>query len=159
MVKCCVPLMHHSSFIRFHIAQFTESSLVSNVHLLIHFLFKVLTAKEFSDGFNIAAADLIFQFATSLICSCHTEVVTLYELVVRVLMARLESKPSSGKGWERVSSALDLLKTLVEETNMAALSGPEKGILKFQVEQVSIQLPSVNVEVLYNKTLSRCCLV
>jgi len=106
---------------------------------LVH---QVLTAKEFSDGLNVAAADLIFQFATSLISSCHTEVVTLYELVVRVLMARLESKPSSGKGWERVSSALGLLKTLVEETNMAALSGPEKGILKFQVEQV---LPSVMV--------------
>jgi len=106
---------------------------------LVH---QVLTAKEFSDGFNIAAADLIFQFATSLISSCHTEVVTLYELVVRVLMARLESKPSNGKGWEHISSALGLLKTLVEESNMAALSGPEKGILKFQVEQV---LPSVMV--------------
>ena len=95
-----------------------------------------MTAKEFLDGFNIAASELIFEFATSLISSCHTEVVTLYELVVRVLMARLESKPSSGKSWERVNSGLGLLKTLVEETNMADLSGPEKGILKFQVEQV-----------------------
>ena len=95
-----------------------------------------MTAKEFLDGFNIAASELIFEFATSLISSCHTEVVTLYELVVRVLMARLESKPSGGKSWERVSSGLGLLKILVEETNMADLSGPEKGILKFQVEQV-----------------------
>ena len=101
---------------------------------------QVLTAKEFSDGFNLAASELIFEFATSLIFSCHTEVVTLYELVVRVLMARLESKPSTGKSLERVDSALGLLKTLVEETNMAALSGPEKGILKFQVEQVSISI-------------------
>ena len=100
----------------------------------------MLTAKEFLNGFNLAASELIFQFATSLISSCHIEVVTLYELVVRVLMARLESKPSSGKRWERVNSALGLLKTLVEETNMAALSGPEKGILKFQVEQVPICL-------------------
>ena len=100
----------------------------------------MLTAKEFLNGFNLAASELIFQFATSLISSCHIEVVTLYELVVRVLMARLESKPSSGKSWERVNSALGLLKTLVEETNMSALSGPEKGILKFQVEQVSICL-------------------
>ena len=93
-------------------------------------------AKEFTDGFN-AASDLIFQFATCIISSCHIEVVSLYELVVRVLMARLESKPSSGRSWERVDSALGLLKTLVEETDMAALSGPEKDILKFQVEQVS----------------------
>ena len=107
-------------------------------------------AKEFTDGFNLAASDLIFQFATCIISSCHIEVVSLYELVVRVLMARLEFKPSSGRSWERVDSALGLLKTLVEETDMAALSGPEKDILKFQVEQVSIQPPSVNVEKLYN---------
>merc|ERR1719234_2836129 len=72
---------------------------------LVH---QVLTAKEFSDGFNLAASDLIFEFATSLIFSCHTEVVTLYELVVRVLMARLESKPSNGKSWERVDLCLGL---------------------------------------------------
>ena len=98
--------------------------------------FQVLMAKEFTDGFNLAASDLIFQFATCIISSCHIEVVSLYELVVRVLMPRLESKPSSGRSWERVDSALGLLKTLVEETDMAALSGPEKDILKFQVEQV-----------------------
>ena len=61
---------------------------------------------------------------------------SLYELVVRVLMARLESKPSSGKSFEQVDSAFKLLKTLVEETSMEALSGPQKEILKFQVEQV-----------------------
>ena len=61
---------------------------------------------------------------------------SLYELVVRVLMARLESKPSSGKNFEQVDSAFKLLKTLVEETSMEALSGPQKEILKFQVEQV-----------------------
>ena len=64
------------------------------------------------------------------------KVVSLYELVVRVLMARLESKPSSGKNFEQVDSAFTLLKTLVEETSMEALSGPQKEILKFQVEQV-----------------------
>ena len=82
----------------------------------------MLTAKEFSEGFSQAASELIFEFATSLISSCHTEVVTLYELVVRVLMARLESKPSTGKSWKRVDSALGLLKTLVEKTNMANLA-------------------------------------
>ena len=38
---------------------------------------QVLTAKEYLHGFNLAASDLIFEFATSLISSCHTEVVTL----------------------------------------------------------------------------------
>ena len=61
---------------------------------------------------------------------------SLYELVVRVLMARLESKPCSGRSFEQVDSAFKLLKTLVEETSMEALSGPQKEILKFQVEQV-----------------------
>ena len=101
------------------------------------FVQQVLMAKQFTAEFDLAASDLIFQFATCIISSCHIEVVSLYELVVRVLMARLESKPSSGRSWERVDSALGLLKTLVEETDMAALSGPEKDILKFQVEQVS----------------------
>ena len=35
-----------------------------------------------------------------------------------------------------MESAFKLLKTLVEETSMEALSGPQKEILKFQVEQV-----------------------
>jgi len=103
---------------------------------------QVLTAKEFTDGFNLGVSDLIFQFVIVLISSCHTEVVSLYELVVRVLMARLESKPSSGRSFEQVESAFKLLKTLVEETSMEALSGPQKEILKFQVEQV---LPSLMV--------------
>ena len=117
-----------------------------------NFHVKVLTAKEFTDGFNLGVSDLIFQFVNVLISSCHTEVslltcvtpfkrrllkvVSLYELVVRVLMARLESKPSSGRSFEQVDSAFKLLKTLVEETSMEALSGPQKEILKFQVEQV-----------------------
>ena len=50
----------------------------------------------------------------------------------------------SGCPLDRVGSALDLVRSLVEETDLHSLSEPQRGILKFGLEQVSVLLPSTD---------------
>jgi len=110
-----------------------------------HHVLQLLAAKEFADGFQPAAADALFVFVARLVRLGRTEVVSLYEQVVRVVMARLEAKPSSGARQEHAASALQLVTAVLGETDVQALSEPEQAIIRFQVEQL---LPALQLLVL-----------
>ena len=48
-------------------------------------------------------------------------------------------KPQGGgRPLDRAGPALDLVRSLVEETDLHSLSEPQRGILKFGLEQVTV---------------------
>ena len=101
---------------------------------------------------------MFFHFVTEMVRLYQADRVSLFDHVVRVVLRRLEVvnsliaiilvdpcpqvKPQGGgRPLDRAGPALDLVRSLVEETDLHSLSEPQRGILKFGLEQVAILTP------------------
>jgi hypothetical protein len=101
---------------------------------------QLLASIDFTGGFKHNVADVFFEFLTELVSAYQAERVVLFEPAVKVVLGRLEARPGQGRASDRAASALGLVHALLEETDMHALSEPERGILRFQLDHL---LPSL----------------
>jgi len=111
------------------------------------FLQQLLVMAEFSEGFSQSTASMFFTFLTTLTTSYHTDEVQLFDMVLKAVLLRLDMKP-----YNKVTSALNLMKTLVQNMDFNAMPDAIARNLKFQVDQV---LPSLMTSFLDSKSGSK----
>eukprot|EP00092_Neocalanus_flemingeri_P107418 GFUD01137871.1.p1 GENE.GFUD01137871.1~~GFUD01137871.1.p1 ORF type:complete len:824 (-),score=300.44 GFUD01137871.1:355-2826(-) len=96
---------------------------------------QLLVVADFSDEFSLSTSSHLFTFLTTLITTYHTDNVQLFDVVLKVVLARLDAKP-----YNKVASALVLVKTLVQNMDFSSMSDAVARNLKFQLDQL---LPSL----------------
>jgi len=108
---------------------------------------QLLVMAEFSEGFSQSTASMFFTFLTTLTTSYHTDEVQLFDMVLKAVLLRLDVKP-----YNKVTSALTLMKTLVQNMDFNSMPDAIARNLKFQVDQV---LPSLMTSFLDSKSGSK----
>jgi len=108
---------------------------------------QLLVMAEFSEGFSQSTASMFFTFLTTLTTSYHTDEVQLFDMVLKAVLLRLDVKP-----YNKVTSALTLMKTLVQNMDFNSMPDAMARNLKFQVDQV---LPSLMTSFLDSKSGSK----
>lgn len=108
---------------------------------------QLLVVADFSDGFSLSTASILFTFLNTLTNTYHTDEVQLFDMVLKVVLARLDVKP-----YNKVTSAFTLLKTLVQNMDFTSMPDAIARNLKFQVDQV---LPSLMTSFLDSKSGSK----
>jgi len=105
---------------------------------------QLLVMADFSDGFALSTSSILFSFLTTLTTTFHTDEVQLFDMVLKVVLARLDVKP-----YNKVTSALTLVKTLVQHMDFTSMPDAMARNLKFQVDQL---LPSLMTSFLDSKS-------
>jgi len=108
---------------------------------------QLLVMADFSDGFGLSTAAMFFTFLTTLTTSYHTDEVQLFDMVLKAVLLRLDVKP-----YNKVTSALTLMKTLIQNMDFNSMPDATARNLKFQVDQV---LPSLMTSFLDSKSGSK----
>jgi len=105
---------------------------------------QLLVTADFSEGFSLTTSSLLFTFLNTLITTYHTDNVSLLDMVLKVVLARLDVKP-----YNRVASALILVETMVQNMDFMSMPDAVSRNLKFQVDQL---LPSLMTTFLDSKS-------
>jgi len=105
---------------------------------------QLLVMADFNDGFSLTSSSHLFTFLTTLITTYQNDNVQLFDLVLKVVLSRLDVKP-----YNRVASALTLVKTLIQNMDFTSMPDAVARNLKFQVDQL---LPSLLTTFLDSKS-------
>eukprot|EP00090_Calanus_glacialis_P002035 TRINITY_DN11524_c0_g1_i1.p1 TRINITY_DN11524_c0_g1~~TRINITY_DN11524_c0_g1_i1.p1 ORF type:complete len:825 (+),score=377.38 TRINITY_DN11524_c0_g1_i1:53-2527(+) len=105
---------------------------------------QLLVMADFSDGFTLTTSSHLFTFLTTLTTTFHTDNVQLFDIVLKVVLARLDVRP-----YNKVTSALILVKTMVQNMDFTSMPDAVARNLKFQVDQL---LPSLMTTFLDSKS-------
>jgi len=102
---------------------------------------QLLVVADFSDGFCQSSARLLFTFVSSLLSLYSCDPVTKFDLCLKLVLARLDSKPSGN-----LQTGLSLLTGLFSQLDVTSLSDAVSRSLKFQVDQLLPSLLGVFVD-------------
>jgi len=108
---------------------------------------QLVVMADFSDGFSLATASHFFSFLTTLITSYNTDNVQIFDMVLKVVLLRLDVKP-----YNRVTTAMTLVTRLIQNLDFSTMPDAVARNLKFQVDQL---LPSLMTSFLDSKRGSK----
>lgn len=108
---------------------------------------QLLVMADFSEGFNLNSSEILFSFILEVTKSYCTDHVALFDMMLKTVLARLDSKP-----YNHVSEALRLVKETILDMELKDVSDATGRNLKFQVDQL---LPNLQTVFLDSKTGSK----
>jgi len=142
-----IPLMSLlTSFLASLSSDSEYRSILAQQECLPH-LHQLLVMADFSEGFSLTASSQFFSFLKTVLTSYSTDYVVVFDNVLKVVLARLDVKP-----YNKVSSALILVKTFLQNMDFDSMPDATARNLKFQVDQL---LPCLMTTFLDSKSGSK----
>ena len=103
---------------------------------------QLVVISDFSEGFNLQSANQLFSFIKIMINTYSSDIISMFDICHKLVLARLDSKPLSNLG-----TALNLVTTIFTKIDFTNMSDAVARNLKFQVDQLLPSLLNVFVDI------------